>query len=298
MESFHSLSCIFTLNALVAFFVAPTLHADPVTNAAISEFVATNDKSLKDNDGESPDWIEIWNVSGEAGDLEGYYLTDDSLDLTKWELPAARFNGEGYVLVFASGKDRKDPLNELHANFKLTSSGEGYLALVKPDGVTIASEFVSYPKQYEDVSYGSGYGDPKEVKFVKLGDLAKWQVPSGPLEGWTESSFDDSTWSAGRTGIGYDNSTRYLPHIGEGGDVKEAMRGVNASVYIRVPFTMTDLTGLNGLTLRMKWEDGFIAHLNGSEIKSLSAPEDPQWDSRATSNRSNEIGARPSNSTA
>jgi len=267
------------------------LWAEPVQTAVISEFLTNNSKSLKDSNGQNYDWIEISNINGETGDLGGYHLTDDPLNLTKWTFPKKEFNDNGFVIVFASGKDLKDPKKDLHTNFKLNSSEGGFLALIKPDGTTIASEFDSYPRQYEDVSFGSGYGEPREVKFMAEGDEAKWQVPSSPINGWTETSFDDSSWSSGKTGIGYDNSTKYIPHIGDGGDVKSAMRGINASIYIRIPFNLNDASGISDLTLRMKWEDGFIAHLNGKKIQSLSAPDNPIWNSTSTSNRSNENDA-------
>ena len=257
----------------------------------ITEFMADNKESVEDADGDASDWIEISNVNRENGSLEGYHLTDDPLNLTKWTFPKKSFNDEGFILVFASGKDLTDSNNDLHTNFKLSSSENGYLALIKPDGVTIASEFKNYPRQYEDVSYGSGYGEPRDIKFIAEGDTSKWNVPSAPIGGWTGTNFDDSSWSSGKTGIGYDNSTKYIPHIGEGGDVKSAMRGINASIYIRIPFNLTDASGISDLTLGMKWEDGFIAYLNGKKIQSLSAPDNPAWNSTSTSNRSNENDA-------
>ena len=120
----------------------------------ITEFMADNKESVEDVDGDASDWIEISNVNRENGSLEGYHLTDDPLNLTKWTFPKKSFNDEGFILVFASGKDLTDPNNDLHTNFKLSSSENGYLALIKPDGITIASEFKNYPRQYEDISYG------------------------------------------------------------------------------------------------------------------------------------------------
>ena len=113
----------------------------------ISEFLASNSSGLEDEDGDSSDWIEIWNVSGGEGNLEGYHLTDDPEDLTKWTFGEAPFNNDGYVMVFASGKDRNGPRDELHANFKLNSSEGGYLALVEPDGITVANEYKNYSKE-------------------------------------------------------------------------------------------------------------------------------------------------------
>ena len=84
------------------------IAVDPV----ISEFLASNSSGLEDEDGDSSDWIEIWNVSGVAGNLKGYHLTDDSEDLTKWTFSEAPFNNDGYVVGFASGKDGNGPQDE------------------------------------------------------------------------------------------------------------------------------------------------------------------------------------------
>ena len=69
------------------------------------------------------------------------------------------------------------------------------------------------------------------------------------------------------------------------------MRGKNSSIYIRIPFNIDDARGISELSLKMKWEDGFIAYLNGKQIHSESAPDNPEWNSRSTSNRSNENDA-------
>ena len=280
----------YVLLLLALFLCEGVLLSEPVSTALISEFLANNNKGIKDSDNENSDWIEIWNTSEENGDLGGYYLTDDPEILTKWKVPPINFSDEGYVLIFASGKDKTDLNDELHTNFRLESSG-GYLALVKPDGITIASEFIEYPEQFEDVSYGEGYAEPTEIFLLREGNQAKSKVPEGPINGWLSSAFDDSEWKEGRTGIGYDNTTKYIPHIGEGGDVNSEMRGNNSSIFIRVPFTIESPRGISDLVLRMKWEDGFIAYLNEKEIHSESAPDNPQWDSRSTSTRSNENDA-------
>ncbi|MCP4849372.1 MAG: hypothetical protein GY899_15640, partial [Verrucomicrobiaceae bacterium] len=69
------------------------------------------------------------------------------------------------------------------------------------------------------------------------------------------------------------------------------MRGINASVYIRIPFTVTESSVINDLTLRMRWEDGFVAYLNGTEVHRENTPATPQWNSTAISNRTNENDA-------
>ncbi len=120
----------------------------------ISEFMASNDHTLSDADGDFSDWLELYNDSASPIDLTDWYLTDKVDNLTKWRLPSVSVPGGGTLLVFASEKDRRDPASELHTNFKLASDGE-FLALVEPDGLSIAWAYApQYPPQVPDISYG------------------------------------------------------------------------------------------------------------------------------------------------
>ena len=130
----------------------------------ITEFLADNGGELKDGDGDASDWIELKNPNPFSLELTGYFLTDNPLNLRQWAFPATRLPPNGYLIVFASGKDRREGSSELHANFRLDAKGE-YLALVDPDGLTILQQFpADYPTtkkflpQLKDVSYGIGVG--------------------------------------------------------------------------------------------------------------------------------------------
>ena len=205
----------------------------------INEIMAVNDIGLDDEDRDESDWIEIYNPGTETVDLLGWYLTDDDSDLTQWAFPEVMIGPDAYLVVFASGKDRRDPLGILHTNFKLSGDGE-YLGLVRPDGRTIVSEFFpSYPKQAPDVSYGP-IGSTVETVFVMPGSPATARVPrdsalepnprqSETLRPWTQENLNDSSWQTGSTGVGYN----YPGLIGL--DVS-AMRNSNTTVYARVPF--------------------------------------------------------------
>jgi hypothetical protein len=122
----------------------------------ISEFMASNELVLEDEDGDDSDWIELHNAGVVAVDVGGWSLTDDAADLTKWVLPVGTVIAPGgFLVVFASDKDRAVAGQPLHTNFKLKAEGE-YLALVDASGATIATEFVpAFPAQFTDVSYGS-----------------------------------------------------------------------------------------------------------------------------------------------
>ena len=125
----------------------------------ITEFMASNQGTLDDGDGNSTDWIEIHNAGDEAIDLAGYRLTDDAEELNKWTFPSVNLEPGGYLVVFASGQDTAnyvDAAGKLHTNFKLSAAGE-FVGLVAPDG-TVVSQYGSvtedYPAQLGDVSYG------------------------------------------------------------------------------------------------------------------------------------------------
>jgi len=174
-------------------------------NLIISEFMAANNSVVRDADGEFSDWIEIHNPDRAPASLAGWYLSDNPLDLTKWRFPAVTIPGQGFVLVFASGKDRTDPQAELHASFNLDRDG-GYLALTRPDGTTRATEFApAYPRQLGDVSYGVAMST-QTTQFVPSDGAARAFFPANDQLGlgWTQPAFNDSTWTPVTLGVGYD----------------------------------------------------------------------------------------------
>ena len=65
-------------------------------------------------------------------------------------------------------------------------------------------------------------------------------------------------------------------------DVQSSMYQVNASAYLRSEFVVTDLSNSVSATLRVTYNDGFVAYLNGVEVARENAPVLPQFDSTAT----------------
>ena len=70
-----------------------------------------------------------------------------------------------------------------------------------------------------------------------------------------------------------------------GTDVRAVMQGVNASLWSRMPFDVPNPGAVDLLTLRMAYEDGFVAFLNGVEVARRNAPPDVPWDAAAASDR-------------
>ena len=145
----------------------------------LSEFMAQNRRTLNDEDGDASDWIEVQNTSDAVASLAGWALTDDPANLAKWHFPPVSIPARGFLLVFASGKDRTNATARLHTNFRL-SSGGGTLALVRPGGV-VASDFgASYPPQVEDVSYGRLATDPKATGYFTKPTPGAVNAEGGP----------------------------------------------------------------------------------------------------------------------
>ncbi|MEL7534472.1 MAG: CotH kinase family protein, partial [Bacteroidota bacterium] len=115
----------------------------------INEFLASNDAAIADQDGEYDDWIELYNNGSTNLDLSGYALSDDPTELRKWEFPAGtEIEANSYLIIWADNDDEQDGL---HAEFKLSSSGES-LFLVDDSDVII--DEVTFLAQSADISYG------------------------------------------------------------------------------------------------------------------------------------------------
>lgn len=129
-------------------------------------------------------------------------------------------------------------------------------------------------------------GETSSETLLPEGSSGRYLVPSDSSvqATWMTAGFDDSGWTSAEAGIGYDLNTTYLPQFGSGGNLGNSLFSVNTSVYFRMPFTVTGASDLSDLTLRMKYDDGFVAYLNGIRVASANAPATPTWQSSATSN--------------
>jgi hypothetical protein len=151
----------------------------PPEQVIISEFLADNDTGLRDEDADRSDWIELYNSGSEPVNLEGWFLTDDAGDLAKWRFPSVTLDIGHYLLVWASGKDRRDPGGALHTNFKLSKDGS-YLALVNAATNVVFDYSPAYPAQQEDISYGADVVSPDLRGYFNKPTPGGANVTSGP----------------------------------------------------------------------------------------------------------------------
>ncbi|MEA3367253.1 MAG: hypothetical protein U9R68_03955, partial [Planctomycetota bacterium] len=147
-----------------------------------------------------------------------------------------------------------------------------------------------------------GYG----LSGIRLEEIA----PSGPTY-WLERSGhtdndgagdfardDDGSQGTQNAGMTVPFGTEYAAAMAVGfsdghydglvqADLGGAMQGVNASLWTRLDFTAPDLAGYDALTLRVRYDDGFIAYLDGEVVAAQNDPATPAWNSAATGEHPN-----------
>ena len=69
--------------------------------------VASSNSVYFDEDGDTPDWIELYNYGSQNVSLDGWSLSDDENNLTKWTFPNVSIGSNQYLLLWASSKDRR-----------------------------------------------------------------------------------------------------------------------------------------------------------------------------------------------
>ncbi|WP_197526386.1 CotH kinase family protein [Botrimarina colliarenosi] len=251
-----------------------------VMAVVISEFLAENDSGIEDAAGRRHDWIELTNTGASVADVSGWSLTDDAGNLAKWQIPVTAETtslapGEK-LLVFASGSSGEVGVvgTELHANFQL-SQEPGYLGLVRPDGVTVESEFNLYPQQTPDISFGLGVGvnSSSTVTFLSAGTSAAGDGSPAQFRPYTGIDADvDDHWReigyVAGAGDGWVNATNGLG-FGYGSPWQDSTVNLNNELagYTRMPFVVTDAAQLLSLSLELRVDNGYIVYLNGREVQ-------------------------------
>jgi len=101
------------------------------------------------------------------------------------------------------------------------------------------------------------------MKFRLVGDMSAGGLQVGEGDVWYANSFNDSAWRLGAGGVGYEAGTGYSQYFAI--DVLAEMHKKNGSCYIRILFTVAK-AGFSNLTLKVRYDDGFVAYLNGAEV--------------------------------
>lgn len=284
--NWHSAPDIATPGTTNTVYVAPGA-------VIISEIMAANRSTLRDEDGEFSDWIELYNTTGYAISLKGWHLTDQPGNPTLWTFPDVSIPAYGQLIVFASSKDRAVVGSELHANFSLDAGGE-YLALFRNDLVVADAFDPVFPPQDYDVSYGISRTGSQTATPILYGSAGRYLVPTNSAmlaADWASRTFDDSAWKPAGNGIGFDtdttSSTSYVPLFQT--DLYAEMYGKQKSAFVRYPFVVSNSAAVAQLALRVKFDDGFAAWINGVLVATNNTPVPLAWNSGAPAGRSDSL---------
>ncbi|MHC4642157.1 MAG: aryl-sulfate sulfotransferase [Planctomycetota bacterium] len=125
--------------------------------------------------------------------------------------------------------------------------------------------------------FADSYKQPCSTTVITEKEAKQVLVPTSNIGyDWIGNAepYDDTGWvqitaSDCPTGVGYENNpgsaTSYVDFIAH--DVGAQMYGIMNSCYIRIPFVLeTDPNDLNSITLKIRYDDGFVAYINGEEL--------------------------------
>ena len=164
----------------------PDTIVGPGATVWITEAMSGNADTLSDEDGETPDWLELFNPGPAPVQLEGWGLSDEDDGDGAWVFPALTLAAGEFRVVFASGKDRSG--EELHTDFKISSDGE-QLLLLDDAGAIVDTLIVPA------LADGRSFGRAQVVTETEvLGEGSAAWLSLEATADWAEADFDQSGW--------------------------------------------------------------------------------------------------------
>jgi hypothetical protein len=149
---------------LIVLLIIISIPTGVFSQLLINEFSSSNMTGIRDEDGDSCDWIEIYNHSGSDINLEGYHLSDDARFLSKWTFPALILQPDSFQLVFASGKNRSIP--PLHYQ-TLIKKGDSWKYLVPTSEISVSWRNQGFDaSSWNTGNSGFGYGDNDDATVL------------------------------------------------------------------------------------------------------------------------------------
>jgi hypothetical protein len=261
------------LFSFVVFF-SLGIHICFSQSVVINEILSSNSTINEDENGDFEDWIELFNAGNVPVNLSGYGLSDDTNQLFKFVLPEITLLPQSFLLVWASDKDRNNPQNPIHTNFRIGSEGEA-LYLTSPNPVQI--------HRFPPISLGSNFS------FGRQPD------GSDNLVYFTQPTPSTSNVSTGYSRIlqapGFSrNSGFYIQPF----DLHIQSQNGNDQIIYTLDGSEPDPNNLNGRTYRYKTRYPGGAFFIGDTIKSLVYSQPiPIVDRTPTPNRISKIATSP-----
>jgi hypothetical protein len=150
---------------LFTLFTATFSHAQSIR---INEVVSSN-SILTDEDGDTPDWIELYNDGSQNVNLENWTISDDEKDLSKWSFPSVTIPANDYLLIWASDKDR----NQITSTRTLVNQGDLYKYLIPSSEPNTNWTRLNFnDSNWDNGASGFGYADGDDATVLPNGTLS------------------------------------------------------------------------------------------------------------------------------
>ena len=110
-------------------------HQLPVVGGlVINEIMAGNVSAVADQNGEYDDWVELYNGNNFSLNLNGYYLSDNENELSKWTFPNVTIPANGYLIIWCDTAGNSQ--TGLHTTYRLSADQEE-VYLTDPTGLVV-----------------------------------------------------------------------------------------------------------------------------------------------------------------
>lgn len=217
--------------------------------------------------------------------------------------PAAHFEGDAPFDGMTIGDDVGDFAIDARGTIEIPTSGPWTFGVNSDDGFELE---LSRNNVRFSVSYPGVRAPGDSFATFNLPEAGAWDVRLVYFEhtGWasaelfaapgTLAEFSDAFRLVGDTGSnGLAVSSPVVDAALMGADIRNAMQSVNSSIYLTIPFFVSNPAAFDNLMLKMNYDDGFVAYLNGTKVASANAPADLAWNSSAQNGRGGEEFLKP-----
>jgi hypothetical protein len=203
-------------------------------------------------DGDYPDWIELYNPDAQAIDLTGYGLSDNPASPYKWEFPHTILAPGGHLLVFASGKNRReaDEVDHyMHTNFKIDRKGETIILTDKFGGLRDQIDIGEIPVDFSLGRYPDGGSEWK---------LFSQPTPADENDTVPFKGFNDSIYASHAGGFYAGNIVLSLSTVSTNPLIYFTLDGSDPTIHSTVyttPISITQTTVVKAKT----FENGIVS---------------------------------------